>query len=103
MGGELHVKADDVFATAHAVSNDAEELRDELNRIQHEWDNLSRGWSGAAATAYTAIWEEWHRGAVTLVDVLADMSTKLGRAAVAYDEQDGASADAVSTTVELGL
>jgi WXG100 family type VII secretion target len=103
MGGELHVHAEHVFTTSHGVSSDAEELRDELDRIKMDWDKLSRGWSGAAATAYAAIWDEWHRGAVTLVDVLADTSEKLGRAAVAYDGQDGASGESVSSTIDLEL
>lgn len=103
MAGQLQVDTDHVFATSHAVSNDAEELRDELSRIQQDWQTLSGGWSGAAATAYAGIWEEWYRGAVTLVDVLADTSEKLGRAAVAYDDQDSASAEAVTSTTDLGL
>lgn len=104
MAGHLKVSADEVFATSHAVSNDAEELREELARIVREWDDVSHGWSGGAASAYTALWQEWHEGAAALVDVLADSSHRLGHAAVAYQEQDTQSAEALETTsIDLGL
>ena len=96
MPGHLQVHTDRVFTTSHGVGNDAEELRDELTRIAKDWDNLSRNWSGNAAEAYAGIWAEWHDGATTLVDALADTADKLGRAAVAYENQDGVSAEGLS-------
>ncbi|MEU0499224.1 WXG100 family type VII secretion target [Mycobacterium sp. NPDC006124] len=100
----LRVNADAAFATSHAVSNDAEELRDGLHALLREWDNLSQGWSGAAATGYAGIWAEWHEGANKLIDALAESSRQLGVAAVRYEEQDAASAEVVdSTTINLGL
>jgi WXG100 family type VII secretion target len=60
----LKVNAEQAFNTAHAVSNDAEELREELSAIVREWDHIARGWSGAAAAAYTSIWEEWQEGSL---------------------------------------
>ncbi|WP_084792269.1 WXG100 family type VII secretion target [Mycobacterium sp. E136] len=70
------VDADRAFDIAHAVANDAEALR---TGIVGEWDSLSRGWSGIAALAYTAIWEEWHEGAAKVVESLAESSRKLTR------------------------
>lgn len=98
MVGHLRVHTDRVFATSHAVSNDAEELRDELIAITGEWENLSRGWSGNAAAAYGGIWQEWYEGATRVVDALADSSDKLGRTAVAYDERDMSSAEVLAST-----
>ncbi|RDH74899.1 hypothetical protein DVS77_30055 [Mycolicibacterium moriokaense] len=46
--------------------------------------------AGAAASRYAALWEDWHDGAVTLIDALARSSRLLERAAVAYDEQETA-------------
>jgi WXG100 family type VII secretion target len=104
MAGELRLHADEAFATSHSVSNDAEELREELASITGEWQNVSHGWSGAAASAYDVLWQEWHEGATKIVDVLAESSEKLAKAAVAYQEQDAASADALaSPTIDLGL
>ncbi|WP_235672935.1 WXG100 family type VII secretion target [Mycolicibacterium hodleri] len=78
-------------------------MRDELKTLERDWDNLSRGWSGAASAAYSSIWAEWHEGATTLVEALAESSHNLGVAAVRYAEQDADSAEAVATTIDLGF
>jgi WXG100 family type VII secretion target len=100
----LNVDSDEAYNTSHAVSNDAEDLREQLGTLEQHWDNLSRGWSGAASSAFSSIWAEWHDGAVTLVDALAESSRNLGLAAVRYAEQDAESAANVSAaTIDLGL
>ena len=101
----LSVNTDEAYNTSHAVSNDAEELRDELRTLERDWDNLSRGWSGAASAAYSSIWAEWHGGAAALVEALAESSRNLGVAAVRYAEQDADSAATVASnaTMDLGL
>jgi WXG100 family type VII secretion target len=100
----LNVDSDAAYQTSHAVSNDAEDLRDELATLEQHWDNVSRGWSGAASSAFSSIWAEWHQGAVTLVGALAESSRNLGVAAVRYAEQDAESAATVnSATLDLGL
>ncbi|MGV9800593.1 WXG100 family type VII secretion target [Mycobacterium sp. NPDC003449] len=104
MPGQLNVNTDAAVTTAHAVSDDAAELRTELERIAGEWQSVAHGWSGAAASAYTDIWEEWHEGATRLVDVLAESARALSQAAVHYDQQDASSAQAVeSLSREMGL
>jgi WXG100 family type VII secretion target len=77
------------------VGSDADELRAELTRLSSDWDCVLAGWSGAAAASYAALWEEWHDGAVTLVETLARSSELLEQATVAYDAQEAASARAV--------
>lgn len=100
----LRVNADVAFSTSHAVGNDAEELRNGVIGLAREWENLSQGWSGAASTAYAAIWAEWLEGATVLVDALTESSHQLGVAAVRYEEQDAESAsDVDSNTMDLGL
>nr|CRL75499.1 Fis family transcriptional regulator [Mycolicibacterium malmesburyense] len=75
-----------------------------MTGIVGEWDNLSRGWSGAAASAYTAIWEEWHEGAAKVVESLAESSHKLAQAALQYQEHDAASASTIdSVPIDMGL
>jgi WXG100 family type VII secretion target len=92
MADQLRVDADTAFNTSHVVSNDAEELREELSRLSREWDNVSHGWSGVAASAFTQIWEEWHEGAANIVETLAESSRRLAKAAVLYEERDANSA-----------
>lgn len=104
MTDHLRVDTDTAFNTAHAVSNDAVELREELSRIAREWDNLSRGWSGTAASTFASIWEEWHEGAAEVVEALAESSRRLAEAAVRYDEQDVISSGQLGSVVtEMGL
>jgi WXG100 family type VII secretion target len=99
----LRVDTEQAYRTSHAVGNDAEELREELATLRRDWENLSRGWTGAASSAYSAIWSEWLEGATTLVDALAESSHSLGVAAVRYGEQDDGSAVALDSTLDLGL
>lgn len=99
----LEVDVDEAYNISRAVSNDAEELREELASLQYAWDILSRGWTGAAASAYWSIWDEWREGATTLVDSLAESSRNLGHAAARYAEQDTASATTLESTMNLGL
>jgi WXG100 family type VII secretion target len=103
MADHLRVDADAAFLTSHVVSNEAEELREELARLSQEWDNLSHGWSGVAASAFTPAWEEWHEGAARIVEALAESSRRLAQAAVLYDERDNNSAQMLgSTGSEIG-
>ncbi|WP_347133330.1 WXG100 family type VII secretion target [Mycobacterium sp. DL] len=100
----LRVDADHAYNTSRAVGNDAEELREELARLERHWDNLSRGWTGLASSAYSAMWAEWLGGASTLVDALAERSHTLGLAAVRYSEQDAESAVGIdSVPMDLGI
>ncbi|MGV0656606.1 WXG100 family type VII secretion target [Mycolicibacterium thermoresistibile] len=104
MFDNLKVDTEHAFSTAHAVCNDAEELRQELAGIVREWDNISRGWSGTAASAYAAIWEEWHEGAAKVVETLAESSRRLAEAAVRYNERDADSAEQLgSVAMDMGL
>lgn len=100
----LLVDADQAYNTAHALGNDAVELREELAGLERDWDNLSRGWSGVASSAYADGWKDWLESAITLVDVLTDLSHNLGLAAVRYSEQDSQSAALIaSVPMDLGI
>jgi WXG100 family type VII secretion target len=98
MADHLRVDADAAFLASHVVSNEAEELREELARLSGEWDNLSHGWSGVAASAFTPAWEEWHEGAARIVEALAESSRRLAQAAVLYEERDNNSAEMLGST-----
>lgn len=104
MAEHLKVDATRTLGTSHVVNGDAEELREELARIAREWNDVSSGWSGAAASAFASLWEEWHDGAVKLVEILAESTRRLAHAAVAYDDQEDRSAKTARTMpVEIGL
>ncbi|MGE2731740.1 WXG100 family type VII secretion target [Mycolicibacterium vaccae] len=100
----LEVDPDVAFGTSQSVSNDAVELHEQLAGLQRDWDNLSRGWSGVASSAYTPLWAEWLDGATTLVDTLDELSRKVAAAAARYAEQDSSAAVSIdSVAVDLGL
>lgn len=104
MFDNLKVDTEQAFNTAHALCNDAEELREELAGIVREWDNISRGWSGTAASGFAAIWQDWHEGADKVVETLAESSRRLAEAAVRYDERDADSAERLgSVAMDMGL
>jgi WXG100 family type VII secretion target len=98
MADHLRVDADAAFNGSHVISNEAEELREELSRLSREWDNLSHGWSGVAASAFARTWEEWHEGAAKVVEALAESSRRLAQAAVLYEERDNNSAQMLGST-----
>ena len=98
MADHLRVDADEAFNTSHVVSNEAEDLREELACLAREWDTLSHGWSGVAASALTPAWEEWHEGAARIVEALAESSRRLAQAAVLYEERDNNSAQILGST-----
>lgn len=93
----LQVDVDQAFAASRALGNDAVELGEELDRLQHHWHNVSREWSGTAAATYCAVWEQWLEAATLLVDALEDRSQKLGMAAVSYAERDSESGAAIGS------
>src|ERR1700682_82055 len=104
MADHLRVDADAAFNASHFISNEAEELREEVSRLSREWDNLSHGWSGVAASTFAPAWEDWHEGAARIVDALAESSRRLARAAVLYEEPDTCSAQTLgSAGIAMGL
>ncbi|MDX1883189.1 WXG100 family type VII secretion target [Mycolicibacterium sp. 120270] len=94
---DIRVDVSRTLEASRGVGSDAEELRTELIRLAGEWDAVISGWSGAAAAAYAAHWEEWQDGATKLVESLTRSTQLLEQAAAAYAEQEGASAAAVSS------
>ena len=98
---DLHVTSSVLGAVAGELESVATGLRTGLGSLDGEVSGLlGPGWSGEAASAYDAVWREWHEGAQQVVDGLAKMSGLLGDAAQRYDATDAAGAARVS---EIGL
>ena len=94
---DIRVDVSRTLEVSRGVGSDAEELRAELTRLTQDWDAVVSGWSGAAAAAYAAHWEEWQDGATKLVESLTKSTQLLEQAAAGYAEQEDASAAAVSS------
>ncbi|HKV22487.1 MAG TPA: WXG100 family type VII secretion target [Mycobacterium sp.] len=92
---DIRVDAFQMVETSCGVCDHADELRSELELLSLQWDSVLSRWSGVAAVSYAALWEEWHDGAVKLVETLVRSSELLERAAANYVSQEDASACAV--------
>ena len=104
MSDQLTVDADAAFNASRALSNDAQELREELARLAHEWRNLTHSWTGTAASAYAPLFDEWRDNAHELVESLDDSARRLAEAAARYQEQDTSAAARLEDTVSrMGL
>lgn len=98
---DLRVTASVLATVAGELESVATGLRTGLGSLDGEVSGLlGPGWSGEAASAYDAVWREWHDGAQQVVDGLARMSALLDDAAQRYDATDAAGAARVS---EAGL
>lgn len=98
---DLHVTSSVLGAVAGELESVATGLRTGLGSLDGEVSGLlGPGWSGEAASAYDAVWREWHDGAQQVVDGLAKMSGLIGDAAQRYDATDAAGAARVA---EIGL
>ena len=72
---DLHVTSSVLGAVAGELESVATGLRTGLGSLDGEVSGLlGPGWSGEAASAYDAVWREWHDGAQQVVDGLATMS-----------------------------
>ena len=100
MPDRLGVDTSEAFATAQSLGNHAEELREQLQQLTREWDDLSHGWIGAAASAFAPPWQEWHEGATKLTELLAESSRRLAKAAVLSEEQDSDAAQALGSAAD---
>jgi len=79
MAAELTMRLEAMASAAHVLANQADDLQAELESIARDWQELSETWTGVAASAFEPPWEEWHRGAVTVADILSEHSRLLLR------------------------
>ena len=71
----------------------AEDIVTALNMVDREVRGLAAGgWTGDAATAFSAGWAECHRGGREIMQALVGMADKLGANADAVLAQDDANA-----------
>ncbi|ETZ97940.1 WXG100 type VII secretion target family protein [Mycobacterium kansasii 824] len=76
---ELAMKLEAMATAAHVLTNQADELKDELDSIARQWRELSSTWTGVAASAYQPPWQEWYSGAATAAAILEEHSQLLMR------------------------
>lgn len=52
-----------ITSSADAIQSRAEDMSARRMEIERSVDGLLAGWRGEAATAFEALWREWHTGA----------------------------------------
>jgi WXG100 family type VII secretion target len=93
---ELQVTPAELSHVATELAAVAEELRAGMASLDDEVSGVVGGsWTGAASSAFSAVWREWHEGAAHVTEGLTTMSTLLGEAASGYSNSDGSGAGAI--------
>lgn len=73
------------------------EVHDQMRTLKTEVDGLlNGGWTGSAANGFAEGWEQWHAGAVEVLDALKSMGHLLGATGRDYGLTDGTSADTLN-------
>jgi WXG100 family type VII secretion target len=93
---DLQVTPAELSQAAEELRTVAEELRAGMASLDDEVSGVVGGsWSGAASSAFDAVWREWHEGAAHVMDGLTTMSGLLDEAASGYSSSDTAGADVI--------
>jgi WXG100 family type VII secretion target len=78
-----------VHSTALRSATTADDFDAALARLRGEVDDVvSSRWSGEAASAFEAAWQQWHRAARDVVAELARLSDELAQTALEYRLRD---------------
>jgi WXG100 family type VII secretion target len=101
---EFSVVPSTVTDAGKFAQDTATELRNGIRSADTEVQTLMTTWKGNAADAYLAGWEETKKGALEVLDALANMAELLGVTAVSYtDIDDRRAADTATVTSSLNL
>ncbi|MCG7594956.1 WXG100 family type VII secretion target [Mycobacterium sp. PSTR-4-N] len=96
----LQVSTSELVAVSSELDTLAQSLKSGLGSLDADIsDALGAGWSGDAATAYGAVWRDWHEGAAQVIEGLTRMSSLLQDAAERYSATDATSGDDISGVV----
>jgi WXG100 family type VII secretion target len=95
--GAFYAVSDELRLVQSAISDAAADLGIGVSRAAGEVESLlGGGWSGTAASAFAAAWEQWRDGAAQLADALARCGSALAESAAGYDRADGESSAALN-------
>jgi WXG100 family type VII secretion target len=85
----FEVSTADLNAAQAFVSGLAGEIRTDLGSATTQVESLlDGGWKGTAADGFAAGWQNWHTGALELLDALGRMAALLAVTAREYDGRD---------------
>lgn len=86
---DLHVTPEVLREVSTEFGTEAQQLHASLGSLDSEVAQmLGPSWTGSAASAYDAVWREWHGGSAKVVHGLTAMSELLAAAAARYSGTD---------------
>ncbi len=88
MSGEILLRADEASAAATDVKTAADEATQQFNRLRTTLGSLGDSFRGQTATAWDAKYNEWHDGAVQMMEGLDGLGQFLQAASDAITETD---------------
>lgn len=88
MSGEILLRADEASSAAQDVRRGADTATEEFNTLKGRLDALADSFRGQTATAWDAKYEEWHSGAVQMMEGLNGLGEFLQAASDAITETD---------------
>jgi WXG100 family type VII secretion target len=80
---------------AQALRGGAENLRNQLATLDGQVGEMLGGWQGGSGSAYSAAWEQWHRGAVEVETGLSILASAVARAGQGFQHNETVSAQAI--------
>lgn len=83
-GGELRVDPAVIDGFAQAVSGAGDFLQKQLAELDARVGQMLGGWQGRSGGAYSAAWQQWHRGAAEVELGLSMLARQVGQAGAAY-------------------
>ncbi|NVM99073.1 WXG100 family type VII secretion target [Arthrobacter sp. SDTb3-6] len=89
---QFNVNSDDLAVKSTAVKGSVDRIRMEVDGMKRNLMDLQATWSGAAATNFQALLQEWHTTQVKVEASLESINSALSMAATQYAQAEEANA-----------
>ncbi|MET4613341.1 WXG100 family type VII secretion target [Rhodococcus sp. PvR044] len=94
---DLEVVPEEVALVGRIVRSAAVDLATAMKAVSGDVDALLSSWTGGASASYADGWAHVRDGADKVFEALGDMSELLGSTAEAYEQQEAATAESLSS------
>lgn len=78
----------EMLSASDLAADTSTDLKNELERITHAWEDLSSTWEGRAASAFRPEWDEWTAGAAKVIEALDGVARLLAQHAYQFTDVD---------------
>jgi WXG100 family type VII secretion target len=87
-GETLRVSPEAMQGASQALTGAAKDLHSRLIELDGQVRDMLAGWQGGAGSAYSQVWDLWHRGAGEVQQGLAILSKAIGAVGVDFQRQE---------------